>query len=95
MKFKIEGIRKGKALDKFLELPPVLRNRLYYLRYFGGAMVPTIRHRWSKLSCGEACFQEFKEETPLLISIKQASQVNRSGYFGALLTQSLNRILIL
>ena len=50
MKFRIEGIRKGKALENFLELPPVLRNRLYYLRYFGGAMVPTIRHRWSKLS---------------------------------------------
>ena len=53
MKFRIEGIRKGKALENFLELPPVLRNRLYYLRFFGGAMAPTIRHRWSKLGKSE------------------------------------------
>jgi len=50
MKFKIEGIRGGKAAQNFLALPPVLQNRLYYLRYFGGAMVPTIRHRWEKMS---------------------------------------------
>jgi hypothetical protein len=52
VKFKISGIRGGKSQENFLALPAVLRNRLLYLRYFGGALVPTIRHRWSARGIG-------------------------------------------
>ena len=52
MKFKISGIRGGKSQENFLALPPLIRNRLLYLRYFAGALVPTIRHRWSDRGLG-------------------------------------------
>ena len=52
MKFKISGIRGGKSQKNFLALPPLVRDRLLYLRFFSGALVPTIRNRWSVKGMG-------------------------------------------
>ena len=45
MEFKIEGIRGGRATENFLKLPAVIRQRLLYMRYFGGALAGAIEHR--------------------------------------------------
>jgi len=52
MRFKIKGIRGGKTLEKFLKLPPVVQQKLYYLRYFGGATAAAIENRISRYGIG-------------------------------------------
>lgn len=51
MRFSI-NIGNRRAQQKLLEIPPLLRQRLLYLRYFGGALAPTIRDRISKHRIG-------------------------------------------
>jgi hypothetical protein len=48
VRFKIKGIRGGKALNNFLKLPPLLQNKLLYLRYFGGATAAALENRVSR-----------------------------------------------
>jgi hypothetical protein len=46
MRFSV-NIGNRRAQERLLEIPPLLRQRLLYLRYFGGALAPTIRDRIS------------------------------------------------